>query len=111
MYSNIILGEPVKTKHFSRKRRVMKEIRYLLKLAVDPNTPVELADEYVELIRKISMRTRTRLPRGVKLFICRKCKRILRPGVTAVFRVRSRPKKAIAVKCLRCGYTHKYVYE
>lgn len=88
----------------------MYEVYYLLNLALDPKTPIELADKYIALIRKISMRTRIRLPRDIKIFICRRCKRVLRPGFTAIYRVRSRPKKAISVKCLRCGYTHRYIY-
>ena len=93
------------------KKRIMKEIWYLFGLAMDINTPVELSDRYIDLIRKISMRTKVKLPRYIKLFICRRCKKALKPGVTAVFRVRSRPKKAVAVKCLRCGYVHKYIYK
>lgn len=93
-----------------RKVRCLREIEYLMRLALRPETPIELADRYVYLARMISMRTRTRIPRELKMFICRRCKRVLRPGVTGVFRVRARPKKAVAVKCLRCGYTHRYIY-
>jgi RNase P subunit RPR2 len=35
----------------------------------------------------------------------------LKPGVTAVFRVRTRPKKHLYVKCLRCGHVYRRIYE
>ena len=95
----------------SIKRKALREMEYLIKLALEPETPLEYADRYVELARKISMRTRVRMPRYLKIYICRKCKRILRPGLTGIYRVRARPKKALYVKCLRCGYVHRYVYE
>jgi ribonuclease P protein subunit RPR2 len=93
------------------KSRFLREIRYLFSLALDSETPIELADRYVRIAFKIAMRTKTRLPRELKIFMCRRCKGVLRPGLTGVYRVRARPKKALVVKCLRCGYTRRYVYQ
>lgn len=89
------------------KRMALKEIIRLMKLALDKSTPLEYADRYVELAREFSMRYRVRIPMPYKLFICKGCKRVLRPGEVAVFRVRARPYKHIAVKCLRCGRVYR----
>lgn len=93
-----------------KHRKALKEIGYLISLALKADTPINYANRYIYLARKIAMRTRTRIPRRLKMFICRRCKSVLRPGVTGIYRVRARPKKAISVRCLRCGYTHRYVY-
>jgi|Deesub1362B_J571_1020462.scaffolds.fasta_scaffold00003_423 ribonuclease P protein subunit RPR2 len=92
------------------RKRAVREIHYFISLALKPDTPLVYADRYVELARKLGMRARVSIPRGLKLFICRRCKRVLKPGLTGIYRVRSRPKKSVSVKCLRCGYTHRYVY-
>lgn len=92
------------------RRRASKEMNYLITLALNPSTPVEVADRYIELARKIGMKARVPIPRGLKIFICRRCKRLLRPGLTGIYRVRSRPRKSLSVLCLRCGYVHRYVY-
>jgi len=38
-----------------RKVRCLREIEYLMRLALRPETPIELADRYVYLARMISM--------------------------------------------------------
>ena len=86
---------------------VRREITRLIKLALDPNIPLKYADRYAYLARRFSMHYRVKIPSPYKIFICKKCKGILRPGETGLFRVASRPKKHIVIRCLRCGYTYK----
>jgi len=89
------------------RRLVRREIIRLLDIAYDASTPIEYADRYVGLARSFSMKYRVRIPGLYKLFICRSCKRVLRPGSTAVFRVRNKPSLHIYVKCLRCGRVYR----
>ncbi len=88
-------------------QRLYKELTYMLYSDV----PREYRVKYLRLLKKISMKTRTRLPPHLKLFYCKKCKEVLLPGVNAAYRVRSRPYKHIAVKCLRCGHVYRKGYE
>jgi len=93
------------------KKVVRAEIVRLLRLALDPEIPLEYADRYVELAREFSMKYRVRIPRQFRLFICRGCKRALRPGSTAIFRIRNFPVKHIYVKCVRCGKVYRKIFD
>lgn len=93
------------------KAVVRSEIVRLIRFALNNETPLKYADRYIYLARKFSMRYKVGIPREYKLFICKGCKRVLRPGETAVFRVRGRPKKHLYVKCLRCGHVYRRIYE
>ena len=92
------------------KKMVEQEIIRLIKLALNINTPLEYADRYVYLARRFSMHYKVKIPSAYRIFICKKCKRVLRPGETAVFRLVAKPKKHISIKCLRCGYSYSKVY-
>ncbi|WP_456487228.1 ribonuclease P protein component 4 [Candidatus Alkanophaga liquidiphilum] len=64
----------------------------------------------VELARRIGMRYRVRLPKHLKMKMCRKCNAFLIPGLTA--RVRLRPKRRyITTTCLRCGHETRRPYK
>ncbi len=88
-------------------QRLFKELNYMLYSDV----PREYRIKYLKLLKRISMKTRTRLPAHLKLFYCKKCKEVLLPGVNAVYRVRSRPYKHVAVKCLLCGHVYRKGYK
>ncbi|RLG61167.1 RNase P subunit [Candidatus Geothermarchaeota archaeon] len=71
---------------------------------------IRLADRYIEILRRISMKSRIRIPHEWKHFICRGCKRILIPGKTARFRTRRRASlTVITITCLRCGHIYRKV--
>src|SRR5262245_4501953 len=70
-----------------------------------PKDP-ELSRRYVGLARKISMRTRVRIPREKKWYICKNCGQILVLGKNA--RVRLSPTNSrILVTCLDCGVARR----
>ncbi len=87
--------------------RIYRELTKMLYSDV----PVEYKIEYLKLVRKISLKTRARLPSTLKLFYCKKCKSPLLPGVNAIYRLVSRPYKHIAIICLECGYKYRKGYE
>ncbi|MGC9210298.1 MAG: ribonuclease P protein component 4 [Acidilobus sp.] len=61
-----------------------------------------------ELILRISQANRVRLPRPVKLSICKRCHVSLIPGLTLSVRVRSQGRQRYLVRrCLVCGYIHR----
>ena len=63
-----------------------------------------LAQRYADLARRIAMRTRTRLPRDLRLRVCRGCGCYLAAGVNSRVRVRKRREPHVATTCLRCGH-------
>lgn len=87
--------------------RLYRELTY----ALYSDIPREYRIRYLMLIKKISMKTRTRIPRHLKIFYCKNCKKILLPGVDAVYRIRHRPFKHVAVKCLNCGSLYRMGYK
>ncbi|MFQ5711218.1 MAG: ribonuclease P protein component 4 [Candidatus Geothermarchaeales archaeon] len=91
------------------KKTISREIEMLMGMALRRGRDVEMADRYVGLARGLSMRSRVRIPRDIKLFICKGCKRALIPGVTARFRVKSRREKHLVITCLRCGHVYRKI--
>jgi len=70
---------------------------------------VELSKRYVGLARKISKRTKVRIPREKKHYLCRNCGQPLVLGKNA--RIRLRPNNPrIIISCLGCGAIRRYPY-
>jgi ribonuclease P protein subunit RPR2 len=67
-----------------------------------------LAKRYLELAKRISMRSKIKIPREYKRFICKSCGNLLVPGANC--RVRIKPKKGtiVVVSCLDCGSIMRY---
>jgi len=84
----------------------MERVRILFRLADEafPEDPAR-AQRYVDLARRIAMRTRLRLPRDLRRRVCRRCNALLVPGATSRTRVRQRREPHVATTCLRCGAT------
>ena len=66
----------------------------------------DLADRYVELARKISMKYKVRIPPELKKKFCTHCYKYLRPGVNA--RVRSH-KGRVIYYCDNCRKYMRFV--
>jgi|SRR3989344_2205385 len=58
-----------------------------------------LANRYVALARKISMKTKTKIPTELKRKFCKHCHHYLQPGINS--RTRTRAGKVI-ISCLDC---------
>ncbi len=63
----------------------------------------ELADRYVLLARRISMRCRVRIPRRWRRCFCHYCYSFLWPGVNCRVRIRSNRMPHIVITCFKCG--------
>ncbi len=86
-------------------RRIAKERMEILfekAIQIHEKEP-KLAQRYVELARRIGMKTRVRIPRKYRRLVCRGCKQFIHPGCTLRVRVKSGGVKHIAFTCLRCG--------
>jgi len=73
-----------------------------------PRNP-KLSKRYVELARRISTRTKVRIPRNRKHYLCKNCGQPLVLGKNA--RVRVRPNSRIIITCLSCGALWRYPYK
>ncbi len=93
---------------------VIQRSRILYRLALDyaRRGDVEQARRLGERIIRLSLATRTRLPRSIRRGLCRRCHAPLIPGVTARVRLRRDGRSAyISVACLNCGWITRYRYK
>jgi len=74
----------------------LERIRKLLSMAKDN----PLQKRYVKLAKKVSTRTRTRIPSDLKRQICKGCDAILIPGKNATVRMK---QGKLRMKCAECG--------
>lgn len=86
-----------------------QRIGRLFRLAQDiyPKSP-ELANRYVDIARRISMRHRVSIPREFKRRICKECGSFLVPGENCRIRIDG---KNIIITCLKCGAIKRYPYK
>jgi len=66
------------------------------------------SDRYVQLARTIGMRYRVRIPRKLKIQLCKGCYALLIPGKNTRVRLR---EEYITTTCLRCGMEMRRPYK
>ncbi|MBR9679023.1 MAG: ribonuclease P [Nanoarchaeota archaeon] len=87
----------------SKKDIANERIRLLVDKGVSEKNP-----RYVELARKIGMKTRVSMPKDLKFKFCKKCGT---PFSADTHRVRINSKKNIVVyECLKCGHKTRFPY-
>lgn len=87
-----------------------RNIKELLELALKIfHKDRGLAKRYVDMAFRIAMKTRTRIPKEYKCFVCRKCRNLLIPGVNCRVRLQPRREPHIVVTCLNCGRIVRYL--
>jgi len=70
-----------------------------------------LAKRYGELIRRIAMKARIRIPKNIKRWICKNCNIIMVPGINVRIRTRREGKTLrVITRCLVCGWIHRYEF-
>ena len=70
-------------------------------------TDEKLSRRYVSLARKISSRTKVRIPRASKMYLCKGCGLALVPGHNAKIRLHAHTT-GIVISCLSCGAVKRY---
>jgi ribonuclease P protein subunit RPR2 len=88
----------------STKQIALERVHTLFQLAqkVMHDDP-ERAQRYVEVARRIAMKTKLRMPEEYRRLICRKCKRFILPGVNCRIRIQQRREPHMVITCLNCG--------
>lgn len=69
----------------------------------------ELSKRYLQIAKRISMKSNTPIPKKLKRKYCRKCYNFLIPGKSAKVRIDSK-KKVVEYTCLECGRIYRYGY-
>ncbi len=90
------------------QKLALERIEFLMERAVEIYSKnSDLANKYVDLVRKYSMSSKARIPIKYKKIICKKCKKLLIPGVSSRHRIQSRKKRGsrYVVTCLNCNNT------
>jgi len=84
-----------------KKTIAKRRIRYLFLLAEKYalSGRLKLANRYVEIARKISMRYLVPVPKEFKRTFCKHCYSFLLPGVTGRFRLH---RSKLIIYCLNC---------
>ncbi len=95
-------------KREEEKKLALQRAKILFDLAKQeyPKHP-ERSKRYISMILDLVKKVRIRLPKKIKMFICKDCKQILIPGKN--LEVRSQ-KGFMIYKCLLCGKIKKYGY-
>jgi len=70
-------------------------------------TNEKLSRRYVSLARKIASRTKVRIPRESKMYLCKGCGLSLVPGYNAKVRLHAHTT-GIVISCLSCGAVKRY---
>lgn len=68
----------------------------------------DLANRYVDIARRISMRHRVGIPRELKRRVCKGCGSFLVPGENCRIRLDG---NNIVITCLECGAVKRYPYK
>ena len=98
---------PKKRNKTEEKRIARERIRILFEQADKRfNTDKALANRYVTLARKISMKYKVRIPRELKRKFCKHCYKYLKPGVN--LRIRTRKDKVVYY-CMECKKFMRFV--
>ena len=104
-------------RHANRRaleRLVRARIRILYEAALEAarRGDLDYSARLGGLIRELSTYTRVRIPRDVKKGLCKHCSAPLIPGLTARVRLVSQGGFSYKViRCLRCGWIHRYPYK
>lgn len=93
------------TKEVHETRRIaLQRIQTLFRLASEKiREDPALAQRYVEIARKIAMRTKLRLPSEYRHMVCKHCKGFIYPGVNCRVRVKQKREPHMVMTCLNCG--------
>ncbi|MEB2793373.1 MAG: hypothetical protein G5Z42_04120 [Caldisphaeraceae archaeon] len=72
---------------------------------------IEYSRQINELILRLSLRNKIKIPRTIKRSICKNCHVALVPGLTCTIRLRSQGKMSyLVIRCKECGWIRRIPY-
>lgn len=94
----------------SLRAAALSRMEYMMELAVATHgSDPRLAGRYAALAWRMGTRHRVRMPCGLRMLFCRRCKSFMPPGGGARTRLGGGSPRAIRTTCLRCGHIHRRV--
>jgi len=85
------------------KQRISK--LFIMAEKVAHSGRLNLADRYIEIARKISMRNLVPIPKEFKRRYCKHCYRYMLPGESCIVRI---SRKKIITRCFYCKKTMRF---
>ncbi|MHA1379356.1 MAG: ribonuclease P protein component 4 [Candidatus Helarchaeota archaeon] len=70
----------------------------------------ELAQRYIDIVRRLSKKYRVKIPYEYKLRICNHCKSYLWPGINCRVRLRKDNNLKITVTCFECNNQMRLIF-
>ena len=107
------MGRAPPRRHYCKTRASVATIaRERIEILVKQAREMALRDEdlsrrYVDLARRISTRTKVRIPGELKRYLCKGCGIALVAGHNAKIRLHVR-NSGVVITCLRCGFVKRY---
>ena len=107
------MGRNAPRRDYGKTRAAVAEIateRIQILLAHAKNVAIKdetLSRRYVSLARKISQRTKVKIPRESKKYLCKECGIAPVPGQNAKVRLHAH-RTGIVITCLSCGALKRY---
>jgi len=95
-----------------RSKIALEHIITYFKLALEFSRKgdIKKADYCIRKIRWISKNFGVKIPRPIKYFICRKCKKFMLPSKLRV-RVRDNREPHLSIRCPRCGAIRRIYFK
>jgi len=102
------MGKKKKKFKLAQKKIAKRRIEKLFIMAEEAalSKKFNLADRYVELARKISMRYLVPIPKKFKRCFCKNCYSYVLPGKTARIRISN---SKIVIFCFNCGKISRFI--
>jgi ribonuclease P protein subunit RPR2 len=107
------MGRPAARRNYGKTRSAVasvarERIEILIRQAKEMvETDKKLSRRYVDLARRISERTKVRIPSELKKYLCKGCKIVLVPGRNARVRLYAH-NSGIVITCLECGTMKRF---
>ena len=92
------------------KQIALERMQILIDNALsNAKTNPQLAQRQALLARKISMRLKVKMPYGLRMVFCKKCKSFIAPGINSRIRVGRTSIKSVRITCNFCGHTYRKI--
>ena len=92
------------------KRIAAERIEILLNKALEIiRDEPDLAQKYFKLVRKLCMKYKVKPSNKWKLLICKKCKKLIIPGLNSRVRLQKGREPHLTITCLLCGHFRRII--
>ena len=92
------------------RKIAMERMQILIESAIsNARENPQLSQRQALLARRISTRHNIRMPYGLRIVFCKKCKSFIAPGINSRIRLGRTSVKSIRISCNYCGHTYRKI--